>query len=158
MLTTDTFAESSARAFSQVFGIKPASVRASWDADAWLSPGVQCVASMRFSGDFNGRMSMLLDAADVRGTVALILARYAIELPVEDSAVLSEMINMYGAHLLMEFERVHGRQLDIAPPDGDLCEESPRADEKTLTIKITTGEGQFFLFRYLVDAEELRHV
>lgn len=159
VLTTATFAESSARAFFQVFGIEACDVSSSWAADAWSSPRMRCVASMPFSGDFRGRMSMLLDEADIRNTVDLILGRYAIETPVEDSAVFSEMINMYGAHLLMDFQQKYGRHLNIAPPDSEPCgNDTSCADKKALTIRITTGTGQVFLFRYLMDTEEWRHV
>ena len=139
------FAQFNADVLSQVFAVDVTDISLSDGAKATIA-GEEVVASLAFSGDYQGRMWLATEKTQIRPIIEDLLNRYQIATPVEDSAVFAEMLNMCAANLVTAIAPYV--KISIFPPDAELPAFSSSPGKHRLAVAMQTQQAQAFIFYY----------
>lgn len=142
-----TFTASNAEILQQVFPVKVTENTLIYGTEAGL-PNEAQMASLRFTGDYSGRLWIAVDGTQADAIIDRLFDMYAIKTPVVAREVFAEMLNVFAANMTMHLAG-KGIQLVIGPPDVQWPSPAEAEGAQHLVIAMHTSEGFPFAIYYV---------
>lgn len=103
----------------------------------------QTVAALEFFGDYSGYILMVLCKKDQDKISADIMKRFSIDIPLENSQIFAEVLNIYAGNLITEF-LFCSKNINIYSPEKSF--EHFSSLKSTHAFKYWTDTGDYYKF------------